>query len=152
MSGLVAASFGVVALLGMPIAFALGAAAILGLWYAQLPFTMLAEKMLFSVDSFPLIAIPLFMIAGELMVAGGVMARLIAFANALVGGMRGGLAQVAVASGTGMACISGTAVADATAPGSLLIKPMSRHYGVPLSPRSSPRLRTSARCCRRAPQ
>lgn len=121
------------ALFGVPIAFALGIAALAGLVVGGMPFNIMAEKMVFSVDSFPLMAIPFFMLAGELMVEGGIMQRLINLANSMVGRMRGGLAQVAVGSGMGMACVSGTAVADATALGALLIKPMQKHYGLPFS-------------------
>jgi len=121
------------AAIGIPIAFALGLAALAGLVVGDMAFNIMAEKMMFSVDSFPLMAIPFFMLAGELMVQGGIMTRLIDLANSLVGRVRGGLAQVAVGSGMGMACVSGTAVADATALGALLIRPMQPHYGLPFS-------------------
>ena len=128
----VVAFFGLSAL-GIPIAFGLGLSAIVGLWVGDLPFSILATKVQNSVDSFPFMAIPFFMLAGELMVLSGIMERLITFANTLVGHFRGGLAQVTILSGYGMATVSGTAVADAAALGSALGRPMGRIYGVPFS-------------------
>ncbi len=125
--------FFVVALIGVPLAFAFGLAAIAGLAWSNMPYDLMAEKMVFAVDSFPLMAIPFFMLAGELMVEGGIIQRLVALTNALVGHIRGGLAQSAVVSGVGMAMVSGTAVADAVALSSALSRPMAASYGMPFS-------------------
>ena len=124
MTLLVAVLFFGLAGLGMPIAFALGLASIGGLLHQDMSLGIMAAKMRFSVDSFPFMAIPFFMLAGELLVMGGLMKRLIAFANALVGHFRGGLAQVTVVSGIGLASVSGAAVADAAALGSAIGRPM----------------------------
>ncbi len=126
-------TFFVVALIGVPVAFAFGLASLAGLAWARMPFDLMAEKMVFAVDSFPLMAIPFFMLAGELMVEGGIIQRLVNLTNALVGHIRGGLAQSCVVSGVGMAMVSGTAVADAVALSSALSRPMAASYGMPFS-------------------
>src|SRR5690606_34760092 len=77
MTFLVLCLFIIFAFTGMPLAFALGFASLGALYTADFPITMLAQRMLFAVDSFPLMAIPLFMLAGELMVKAGMMERLI---------------------------------------------------------------------------
>ena len=126
-------TFFFVALIGVPVAFAFGLASLAGLAWARMPFDLMAEKMVFAVDSFPLMSIPFFMLAGELMVEGGIIQRLVNLTNALVGHIRGGLAQSCVVSGVGMAMVSGTAVADAVALSSALSRPMAASYGMPFS-------------------
>ena len=115
--------------LGTPIAFALllcGAALmVLG---GQIDTTILSQKLIEGADSFPLLAIPFFMLAGELMNAGGISKRIVAFALAWVGHIRGGLGLVAVFASVLMAAISGSAAADTAAIGALLI-PMMRKAG-----------------------
>ena len=133
MTLLVAVLFFGLAGLGMPIAFALGLASIGGLLHQDMSLGIMAAKMRYSVDSFPFMAIPFFMLAGELLVMGGLVKRLTASANALVGHFRGGLAQVTVVSGIGLASVSGAAVADAAALGSAIGRPMGRLYGVPFA-------------------
>lgn len=126
-------TFVLFALIGVPLAFSFGLAAMAGLLWSGMPFNILAEKMVFSVNSFPLMAIPFFMLAGELMVAGGIMTRLVALANATIGNVRGGLAQGTVLSGVGLATVSGTAVADAAALTSAMGRSMNVAYGRPFS-------------------
>lgn len=121
-------AFFVLALLGMPLAFALGLASVGGLVGADMELSVLAQRMLHAVDSFPLMAIPLFMLAGELMLRGGILDRLVELANSIVGRVRGGLAHVGVLSGMGIASVSGAAVADASALSSTLVPAMKRHY------------------------
>jgi C4-dicarboxylate transporter DctM subunit len=121
--------FAVLALLGMPLAFALGLAGLAGLLVADFPLITLSGKMVHSIDSFPLMAIPLFMIAGQLLLRGGIMDRFIELANALVGRVRGGLGQVTVVAAMGLSSVSGTAVADASALGSTLGPALTRAYG-----------------------
>jgi tripartite ATP-independent transporter DctM subunit len=121
--------------LGMPIAFALmvcGAALMVS--QGQVDATILSQKLIEGADSFPLLAIPFFMLAGELMNAGGISKRIVAFALAWVGHVRGGLGLVAIFASVVMAAISGSAAADAAALGTLLI-PMMRGagYNVPRS-------------------
>lgn len=115
--------------LGMPIAISLMVCGValmlhLGMFDAQI----LAQNLIGGADSFPLMAVPFFMLAGELMNAGGLSKRIIAFAMALVGHVRGGLGYVAVVAAIVMASISGSAVADTAALAALLI-PMMRQAG-----------------------
>jgi tripartite ATP-independent transporter DctM subunit len=121
--------------LGMPIAFALlvcGAA--LMVFQGQIDATILSQKLLEGADSFPLLAIPFFMLAGELMNAGGISKRIVNFALAWVGHLRGGLGIVAVFASVLMAAISGSAAADAAAIGAMLVPMMRRAgYNVPRS-------------------
>lgn len=115
--------------LGTPIAFALLVCALaLMLMQGQFDATILSQKFLEGADSFPLLAIPFFMLAGELMNAGGISKRIVRFALAWVGHYRGGLGIVAVFASVMMAAISGSAAADAAAIGTLLI-PMMREAG-----------------------
>ncbi|MFT3717531.1 TRAP transporter large permease [Pseudorhodoferax sp.] len=122
-------------LLGLPIAFALlvcGAALMVA--QGQIDTTILSQKLIEGADSFPLLAIPFFMLAGELMNAGGISRRIVNFALAWVGHIRGGLGLVAVFASVMMAAISGSAAADAAAIGALLIPMMRRAgYDVPRS-------------------
>lgn len=128
MTFLVLILFVAFAFCGMPLAFALGFASLGALYAADFPITMLAQRMLFAVDSFPLMAIPLFMLAGELMVKAGMMERLVAFANSLVGRVHGGLANVTIVAGTLLAAVSGAAVASASALGSALVPSLRKYY------------------------
>ncbi len=89
-----------------------------------LPLTLIPQQFMEGVDSFPLLSVPMFLLAGELMSRGGVTARLIHFAAVLVGHIRGGLAQVSIVANLIMSGMSGSAVADAAATGSLLIPAM----------------------------
>lgn len=128
MSVVVVLVFAVLAITGMPLAFALGLASIGGLWLADMELLVLAQRMLHAVDNFPLMAIPLFMLAGELMVQAGIMQRLVDFANSLVGRVHGGLAHVTVLSGMILAAVTGAAVAAASALGSTLVPALRKHY------------------------
>lgn len=116
------------AILGMPLAFALGIASLGGLVVADVDLLVLPQRMMHAVDNFPLMAIPLFMLAGELMVAAGIMQRLVDFANTLVGRLHGGLAHVTILSGMILAAVSGAAVASASALGSILVPALRKHY------------------------
>lgn len=126
----VIAAFFVLALLGMPLALSLGLASLGGLWAGDLSLSVLPQRMMHAVNSFPLMAIPFFMLAGELMIRGGIMERLIEFANSVVGRVRGGLAHVTVLSSMGLSSVSGAAVADASALSSTLVPAMRRSYDV----------------------
>ncbi len=122
------AIFAVLALLGMPLAFALGLASLGGLAVSNIDFIIMPQRMMHAVDNFPLMAIPLFMLAGELMVEAGIMQRLINFANSVVGRVHGGLAHVTVLSGMILAAVTGAAVASASAMGSTLVPVLRKHY------------------------
>jgi TRAP-type transport system large permease protein len=133
MSLAVIACFFVLGFLGMPLAFSLGCAALFGLWLAGFDPSIMPSRMMNAVNSFPLMSIPLFMIAGELMLKGGIMDRLVDFANAFIGRMRGGLAQVSIIAGAGLASVSGAAVADASALSSTLVPSLKKQYGLGFS-------------------
>ncbi|HEY4956418.1 MAG TPA: TRAP transporter large permease subunit [Caldimonas sp.] len=121
--------------LGTPIAFALLVCAVaLMVAQGQMDATILSQKLLEGADSFPLLAIPFFMLAGELMNAGGISKRIVAFALAWVGHIRGGLGIVVIFASVLMAAISGSAAADTAAIGTLLIPLMRKAgYDVPRS-------------------
>lgn len=120
--------FFALAVFGMPLAFALGFASLAALQYGGFDLVVLPQRMLYAVDSFPLMAIPLFMLAGEIIVKAGIMDRLISFANSMVGRVHGGLAHVTILSGTILASVSGAAVASASALGSSLVPALRKHY------------------------
>lgn len=128
MSIAVVGGFMLLALLGLPIAFAMGVAALGALWASGVDFTLVPQRMMYAVNSFPLMAIPFFMLAGELMIKAGIVERLIALANTLVGRVPGGMAQVTMVSGAGLATVSGAAVSDASALSSILVPSLSRLY------------------------
>ncbi|MCG6929089.1 MAG: TRAP transporter large permease [Desulfofustis sp.] len=114
-------------ILGVPIAFSLGVASVATLEFASnLPLTLAAQRLFTGTDSFPLMAIPFFMLAGELMESGGISRRLFDFAHALVGFVAGGLAMVAVVAAMFFAGISGAAAADTAAVGAVSIPAMIR--------------------------
>jgi tripartite ATP-independent transporter DctM subunit len=112
--------------LGMPVVFALlvGPGLSLLLDDQQPYFAALLSRLYNGVDSFPLLAVPFFILAGELMNSGGITARIVRFSQSLVGHVRGGLAQVNIMSSMVFAGISGSAVADASAIGKMLIPAM----------------------------
>lgn len=116
------------ALIGVPLVFALLAASLLTLLVTRpgLPLEVVPQFFIQGMDSFPLLAIALFFLAGELMVSSGVTRRILAFAQAIVGHLRGGLAQVGIVASFVMAGVSGSAVADAAAVGSVLIRSMKQ--------------------------
>lgn len=108
-----------------PIAIALGAASAIAVAIAgDLPVLTIVQRMFNSVDMFPLMAIPFFILAGSLMEVGGISKRLINFASSLVGEMKGGLAAVAVLTSMFFAAISGSSPATVAAIGSILIPAM----------------------------
>ena len=119
--------------LGLPIAFSLFLCGVaLMLTQGQFDATLVSQKMIEGTDSFPLLAIPFFLLAGELMNAGGISKRIVNFALAWVGHLRGGLGYVAIFASVVMAAISGSAAADTAALGALLIPMMRRaNYDIP---------------------
>lgn len=123
------ATFVVFGILGMPIAFALGLAGLVGVWVGDYPLLQVPGKMVYAVDSFPLMSIPLFMLAGQFMMRGGIMALIVDLADALVGRVRGGLGHVTVLAAMGLSSVSGTAVADAAALGGTLGPSLTKAYG-----------------------
>lgn len=118
-------------ILGMPIAFAMIVSSLAAILYqGNLPVTALPQRLVVGLDSFPLLAIPFFVLAGNLMHGGGITRRLIRLSNALVGHIRGSLAHVTIMTNIFMSGVSGSAVADAAATGSAMIPAMEEQgYG-----------------------
>ena len=117
------------ALLGAPLAWALGFGAVAGVLASGFDLNVLPSRMMNAVNAFPLMSIPFFVLAGELMMRAGIMERIIALANTCIGQVRGGLAHVTVLAGMGLSTVSGAAVADASALGATMQKPLEQHYG-----------------------
>jgi tripartite ATP-independent transporter DctM subunit len=117
--------FVVTILLGVPVAFCLGLAAIAFIIVTEaMPFNILPTLMFGGIDSFPLMAIPFFIMAGDLMSRCGVLPRLVDLANSLVGHFKGGLAYVNILASMFFAGVTGVAVADTAAVGSMLVPSM----------------------------
>lgn len=114
----------VLLVIGVPVAYALAAAALVTLFYLDLPLIVLVQQVAAGTGASSLIAIPLFIFAGEIMLRGGISERLIALASALVGRMRGGLGQVSVLSSLFFGGVSGSAIADVSAIGGTMIPQM----------------------------
>ena len=115
-------------LVGLPVFFSLLAAPGILLWLngQARDAAMLYRNIYNGIDSFPLMAIPFFMLAGELMNRGGITLRLVEFSQAMMGHLRGGLAHVNILSSILFAGLSGSAVADTSAIGSMLIPAMEK--------------------------
>ncbi len=121
-------TFTLLLLIGTPVAFCLGTASLATVLYMDIPPVIVFQRLNAGVSVFALMAIPFFIYAGDLMVRGGIAARLVGLAGALVGHFRGGLGQVNIAASTLFGGISGSAVADASAIGGLMI-PQMRERG-----------------------
>ncbi|WP_018388897.1 TRAP transporter large permease [Ancylobacter sp. FA202] len=118
--------FALFLILGVPVAFGIALAALGAILYQGYPMALFGQRLFTSVDSFPLMAIPLFMLAGSLMGHGGITRRIINLALALVGNIRGSLAHVVTTSGVIMGGVSGSGVADVAALGSVMIPEMKK--------------------------
>ncbi|WP_027134890.1 TRAP transporter large permease [Geminicoccus roseus] len=124
-------TFVVLLLIGTPVAFCLGVASFATVFYIGMPPLIVFQRLTSGVSSFALMAIPFFIYAGDLMVRGGIADRLVRLAGSIVGHLRGGLGQVNIAASTLFGGISGSAVADASAIGGLMIPQMKeRGYDV----------------------
>ncbi len=127
-------SFIVLIFLGIPIAFSLGISSLIYILMVDIPLSIVPQKMFEGINSFVLLCIPGFILAGNLMNAGGITERIIAFTNNLIGHIRGGLGLANVGSSMGFAGISGTALADTASIGSVLIPAMKKEgYDAPFS-------------------
>ena len=120
-------SFVVLMLLGMPVAYALGMAALLGALWIDLPLDAVMIQMASGVNKFSLLAIPCFVLAGAIMAEGGMSRRLVAFAGVLIGFVRGGLSLVNILASTFFGAISGSSVADTASIGSVMIPEMEKN-------------------------
>jgi tripartite ATP-independent transporter DctM subunit len=110
--------------IGVPVAYALAVATLATLLYVDLPPLVLVQQVTAGAGSSSLVAIPLFILAGEIMMRGGISERLIGLASALVGRMRGGLGQVSIVSSLFFGGVSGSAIADVSAVGGAMIPQM----------------------------
>lgn len=123
MLGMLAALLALIAI-GIPISIGLASISIYLMMHYNYAFSPIIQQGVNGLDSFPLLAIPLFIMVGEVMSHGGIARRLVRFASSLVGFMAGGLGQIAVLTSMFFGGISGSAVADASAVGGMLIRPM----------------------------
>ena len=128
-------SFALFVILGVPIAVALGLAGLVAMtFFGHVPLMVAVQKVFSGVDSFTLMAIPFFILAGNIMSAGGVSSRLVDLAGTFLGRASGGLALVSTAACTFFGAISGSAPATTAAIGSIMIKPMvERGYSRPFA-------------------
>ena len=116
--------FAILLLIGVPVAYALAAASLATLLYLDLTSIVLVQQISSGTGSASLIAIPLFIFAGEIMLRGGISERLISLAASLVGRLRGGLGQVSILSSLFFGGVSGSAIADVSAVGGTMIPQM----------------------------
>jgi len=120
-------SFFVLMMIGVPVAYALGLAALIGALWIDIPLDAVMIQLASGVNKFSLLAIPFFVLAGAIMAEGGMARRLVAFAGVLVGFIRGGLSLVNIMASTFFGAISGSSVADTASIGSVLIPEMERN-------------------------
>ena len=119
-------SFFLLLILGVPVAFSIGLCSLITVAYEGLPVAVVFQKMVGGMQVFSFLAIPFFILSGELMLYGGIADRIVNFAKALVGHVRGGLGMTNVVACTLFGGISGSAVADVSAMGAVLIPVMKR--------------------------
>lgn len=120
-------------ILGVPVAIAIGASTTAALWADGLSLMVLPQRLFAGIDSFALIAVPLFILAGDIMAGGRVSEKLVAFADALFGFVKGGLSIVSVLAGMFFAAISGSGAATTAAIGSALVPELRRKGYEPAS-------------------
>ena len=126
--------FLILTLAGMPLFFSFGVSAAFACIVGDLPLQIIAQRMMIGMDSFALLAIPGFVLVGEIMCLGGISRRAVDFSNSLIGHFRGGLSMVAVLTGMVMGGISGSAVADTAAVAKVLVPSMEEeNYPRPFS-------------------
>ncbi|MGS1009363.1 TRAP transporter large permease [Achromobacter anxifer] len=126
--GILIGTFLLLMIFGLPVAVAMaGASLLFVLISGSVPDVVVAQRMIAGVESFPLLAVPFFILAGNLMNIAGITGRIYNFAVALVGWMRGGLGQVNIIGSVVFAGMSGTAIADAAGLGTIEIKAMKDH-------------------------
>src|SRR3989442_13424072 len=135
-------SFTVVCLLGMPVGYALGLAAILAALWIDIPLEAVMLKVAGGMSGFSLLAIPFFILCGAIMAVGGMAQRLGNLAKVFVGFIRGGMALVKIVASTMFGCISGSSVADTAAVGSGMVPQMVKHGHSPLFPLNGPHFRS----------
>jgi len=117
-------TFFIFVFMGVPIAFSMGLGSVIAILSEGMNLTVVAQRMFAGVNSFSLMAIPFFMLSGELMLKGGISRRLVDFAHSLIGHVTGGLGMVDILTSVIFAGISGSAAADTAAVGAIMIEPM----------------------------
>ena len=123
-------SFFCLMIVRVPIAFSLGISSLITCLYSGIPLTPLAQRMVASLDSFPLMTIPFFILAGHIMAEGGIAKRILDFASILVGRLRGGLAMINIVGSMFFGGTTGSSVADVASIGPVLIPMMEKKgYG-----------------------
>jgi len=121
MGGLLVGIFGVLVMAAVPIGFALAIAAVVAILVADVPLVIIPQQIVAGMDSFPMLAVPLFILAGFLMDVGGISRRLVTLARTLVGHLPGGLGQVVVMAEMFFSGVSGSTSADAAAIGGIMV-------------------------------
>ena len=130
MGGLLLGAFGLLVLIAVPIGFTLAIAAVIAILVADLPLVVIPQQIVAGMDSFPMLAVPLFVLAGFLMDVGGISRRLVTLARALVGHLPGGLGQVVVMAEVFFSGVSGSTSADAAAVGGIMVPQLTANgYG-----------------------
>jgi len=120
--------------LSLPVAVAVGISSFAGVAYEGMTWLVVAQQLYAALDKYPLVAVPFFILAGNLMEAGGISERMVDFAKSVVGGMQGGLAVSCVLTCMIFAAVAGPSVAPTFAVGAILIPAMARHgYPKPFS-------------------
>ncbi|MFN3882505.1 MAG: TRAP transporter large permease [Nitrincola lacisaponensis] len=126
MTGVLFLLFLLFMLLGLPIAFAIGASTLIALHAQGVPLMVVTQQMFQGINSFALVAVPMFILTGDLMAQGKISEKLVNFADALFGFLKGGLAIVSVMAGMFFAAISGSGAATTAAVGSTLVPELKR--------------------------
>ena len=131
---LVILAFFVLFVLGFPVVFAILVPSIAYIWWQDIPLATIGQRVLYSMDSFPLVAVPVFIFVGNLMNSAGITQKLFHFADVLVGRLHGGLAQVNIVASLIFSGVSGAALADVGGLGRIEIKAMKdRGFSLPFS-------------------
>lgn len=112
--------------LGVPVAFSMTIVSVIGLWVLDLPLMMVIQQMKSGMDHFPFLALPFFILAGNLMETGGIASRLVDLSKALIGHLRGGMGMVVCIAEIFFSGISGSSVADASAMTSIMVPTLKR--------------------------
>ncbi|MEZ5834867.1 MAG: TRAP transporter large permease [Geminicoccaceae bacterium] len=129
MLGLYFLTFVLLIAFSVPIAYALGLSTILVFWVDAQPLPLFTQRLWTGLDKFTLVAIPLFILAGELMGGSGILSRLLDFSRLLVGRIKGSLLHINILVSMFFGGINGSAIADTSAVGSMLIKATEEEYG-----------------------
>lgn len=125
-SWILTVGFAILLVIGVPIVFAIGISSILALWVLHIDIVVLAQTLIAGTQKFPLLAIPGFVLAGDLMTAGGLSAKLMKVANSLVRHVTGGMGMVSVLSSMFFACLTGSAPATTATIGTIMIPEMEK--------------------------